>query len=51
MVSREIAFRKAAGRVAIRDSIPVGPILVYTLAEFGAFLEGAKNGEFDWFLL
>ena len=36
------------GKVAIRDSKdPHGPILVYTPAEFGAFLEGARNGEFD----
>jgi hypothetical protein len=42
----EIAL--AAGRVAIRDSKdPDGPILVYTKAEFSAFLEGAGNGEFD----
>lgn len=39
-----------AGKVAIRDSKdPDGPILVYTPAEFGAFLDGARNGEFDRF--
>lgn len=36
------------GRIAIRDSKdPEGPILVYTPSEFSAFLEGARNGEFD----
>jgi Domain of unknown function (DUF397) len=36
------------GKVAIRDSKdPYGPILVYTPTEFRAFLEGARNGEFD----
>jgi Domain of unknown function (DUF397) len=38
----------AVGNVAIRDSKdPDGPILVYTPAEFRAFLQGARNGEFD----
>jgi hypothetical protein len=36
------------GGVAVRDSKdPNGPILRYTRAEWIAFLEGAKNGEFD----
>ena len=36
------------GRVAIRDSKDRdGPALVYTPREWDAFLEGAKNGEFD----
>lgn len=36
------------GKVAMRDSKdPDGPILVYAPAEFSAFLEGARNGEFD----
>jgi uncharacterized protein DUF397 len=35
-------------KVAIRDSKdPGGPILVYTPTEFRAFLDGARNGEFD----
>jgi len=35
-------------KVAIRDSKdPGGPILVYTPIEFRAFLDGARNGEFD----
>lgn len=36
------------GKVAIRDSKDLdGPILIYTPAEFSAFLDGARNGEFD----
>ncbi len=34
--------------VAIRDSKnPDGPVLRYTQHEWNAFLDGAKNGEFD----
>jgi len=29
---------------------PDGPFLSYTSAEFAAFLDGAKNGEFDDFV-
>jgi Domain of unknown function (DUF397) len=36
------------GMVAVRDSKhPAGPILTYTTAEWRAFLDGAKKGEFD----
>jgi len=36
------------GAIAVRSSRdPSGPALVYTRAEIGAFLTGAKNGEFD----
>jgi hypothetical protein len=36
------------GMVAIRDSKdPGGPVLRYTAAEWEAFLDGAKKGEFD----
>jgi Domain of unknown function (DUF397) len=37
------------GRVAIRDSKDDGrgPVLVFTPAEWDAFLDGAKLGEFD----
>jgi Domain of unknown function (DUF397) len=43
-----IEVASAVGKIAIRDSKdPDGPILVYTPAEFSAFLEGARNGEFD----
>ena len=35
-------------KIALRDSKdPRGPMLVYTPAEFDAFLDGAKKGEFD----
>jgi hypothetical protein len=35
-------------KIAMRDSKdPDGPILVYTPTEFSAFLESARNGEFD----
>jgi hypothetical protein len=45
-----VEIASAADRVAIRDSKdPDGPILAYTKAEFSAFLEGARNGEFDRF--
>jgi hypothetical protein len=34
--------------VAVRDSKhPNGPVLTYTAAEWYAFLDGAKKGEFD----
>lgn len=45
-----VEIASTAGKVAIRDSKdPGGPILVYTPAEFKAFLHGARNGEFDRF--
>lgn len=46
-----VEIAEAAGRIAMRDSKdPDGPILVYTPAEFEAFLGGARNGEFDRFI-
>lgn len=43
-----VEIASTADKIAIRDSKdPDGPILVYTSAEFGAFLDGARNGEFD----
>ncbi len=34
--------------IAVRDSKhPDGPVLLYTQAEWLAFLDGAKKGEFD----
>jgi hypothetical protein len=43
-----VEVASTADKVAIRDSKdPDGPILVYTAAEFKAFLHGARNGEFD----
>lgn len=38
------------GSVAVRNSRhPEGPALVYTRAEITAFVEGAKDGDFDSF--
>lgn len=38
------------GSVAMRNSRhPDGPALVYTRAEITAFVEGAKDGDFDGF--
>lgn len=43
-----VEIASTPGKIAMRDSKdPDGPILVYTNAEFRAFLEGARNGEFD----
>jgi hypothetical protein len=36
------------GEIAVRNSRhPAGPVLLYTRAEIAAFLQGAKEGEFD----
>jgi hypothetical protein len=46
-----VEIASATGRIAVRDSKdPEGPILVYTSAEFKAFLGGVRNGEFDHLL-
>jgi hypothetical protein len=46
-----IEVASMVGGIAVRDSKdPEGPILVYTPTEFGAFLDGARNGEFDHFV-
>jgi hypothetical protein len=43
-----IEVASAAGKIALRDSKdPGGAVLVYTPAEWHAFLDGAKKGEFD----
>lgn len=43
----EVAF--VEGVVAVRDSkSPAGPALVFTVAEWDAFVAGAQGGEFDW---
>jgi len=43
-----VEIASAAGNIVMRDSKdPNGPILVYTRAEFKAFLGGARNGDFD----
>ena len=42
----EVAF--VEGAIAVRDSKnPAGPVLVFTPAEWDAFVAGAKDGEFD----
>lgn len=43
-----VEVASTVGKIAVRDSKdPDGPVLVYTPTEFSAFLEGARNGEFD----
>lgn len=38
-----------SGRVAVRHSRdPDGSVIVYTRAEWEAFIDGAKDGEFDF---
>jgi hypothetical protein len=42
----EVAF--VDGAIAVRDSKnTAGPVLVFTRGEWDAFVEGAKDGEFD----
>ena len=42
----EVAFVDQA--IAVRDSKrPAGPALIFTAAEWDAFVGGAKDGEFD----
>jgi uncharacterized protein DUF397 len=42
----EVAFVDQA--IAVRDSKhPEGPVLLFTQAEWDAFVGGAKDGEFD----
>ena len=42
----EVAFIDDA--IAVRDSKhPDGPVLLFTQAEWDAFVDGAKDGEFD----
>ncbi len=42
----EVAF--VDGAIAVRDSKnPTGPVLVFTSGEWDAFVDGAKDGEFD----
>ena len=42
----EVAFVDEA--IAVRDSRnPTGPALIFTAAEWDAFVGGAKDGEFD----
>ncbi len=40
--------RLVGGAIAVRNSRdPSGPALIHTRAEIAAFLQGAKDGEFD----
>lgn len=42
----EVAF--VDGAIAVRDSKnPTGPVLLFTAGEWDAFVDGAKDGEFD----
>jgi Domain of unknown function (DUF397) len=44
--SVEVAF--VGDAIAVRDSNdPDGPVLIFTPAEWDAFVDGAKDGEFD----
>jgi len=44
-----VEMRRHTGAVEVRDSKdPEGPSLRHTKAEFAAWLDGAKNGEFDY---
>jgi hypothetical protein len=46
--SVEVATGLADGYVAVRDSSdPDGPALIFTPAEWEAFVGGAQDGEFD----
>jgi len=43
--------RLPAGQVAVRNSRhPGGPVLIYTPDEIVAFIQGAKDGQFDHLL-
>ncbi|THV35730.1 DUF397 domain-containing protein [Glycomyces buryatensis] len=43
------ALADNSGRVAVRHSHhPEGSVIVYTRAEWDAFLAGARDGEFDF---
>ena len=43
----EVASTSTGGTVMRDSKDPAGPILIYPTEEFRAFLEGARNGEFD----
>lgn len=43
-----VAIALTDGMVAVRDTKdPGSPVLLYTETEWQAFIDGAKNGEFD----
>ena len=47
----EVATLPGGAGVAVRNSRdPQGPALVYTSEEISAFLEGVKDGDFDYLL-
>lgn len=47
-VEVELDFAENNGTVHVRDSKdPAGPVLVFTVAEWRAFIEGVKRDEFD----
>ncbi len=44
----ELAKLPGGGEIAVRNSRdPEGPALIYTSAEIAAFVQGAKDGDFD----
>lgn len=46
-----VEMRRHAGSIEVRDSKhPDGPVLRFTAREFAAWLDGAKNAEFDHLL-
>jgi phosphoribosyl-AMP cyclohydrolase len=47
-----VELRDQAGTIQVRDSkaAGTGPILGFSRTEFGAWLAGAKSGEFDHLL-
>lgn len=47
-----VELRRHDGNIEVRDTKDhgTGPILRFTPAEFAAFLDGTRNGEFDHFL-
>jgi Domain of unknown function (DUF397) len=42
-----VEVASVAGKIILRDSKDPDPMLVYTPAEWTAFLNGVKKGEFD----
>lgn len=44
-----VEFAQDGDMIALRDSKNPGIVLHYTRREIDAFLDGAKNGEFDHF--
>jgi hypothetical protein len=43
-----VELRRHAGLIEVRDTKdPDGPVLRFTHAEFAAWLDGARRGEFD----